>query len=124
MKRREEGFTLAEVMTALFLIGVFTLFAVPILNELKAKEKEGITRLEIDHIMENEMEKQLSVFPDHCVDDVKIVKSEEFPKQDYHLHTKCQAIEPFLYQIEVEVQWKGNDGKTKSTKWITHRFQD
>ncbi|MBH8597452.1 type II secretion system protein [Thermoactinomyces sp. CICC 10523] len=124
MKRGEEGFTLAEVTMSLVLIGVFMVFAVPVLHEIKMKETEEIIRLEIDHWMENEMEKQLSAFPDRCAGESKTVKSEEFPKQVYLLQTKCRAVEPFLYQMEVEVQWKGKDGKTKSARWMTHRFQD
>lgn len=116
------GFTLVEVISAGFVLGVFVFFALPIMNEMRIHHSSHTFQLEIGAAMQRKMEEIQHVDPEQCHGEQK-VKSQKAEGKDFLLRWNCKKVQPFLYELELEAEWKGFDGKRMKKRWITHRFQ-
>ncbi len=116
-----KGFTLIEVVTAGFVLGVFILYSIPIVKELRINYFSQMMEREIEDKMRKKMEQLQSMKSAPCSGQ-KTVQS-QFEKRKYDLRWNCEQIQPFLYQLEMEAKWKGFDGKIETKRWLTHRYQ-
>ncbi|MBA4603461.1 hypothetical protein [Thermoactinomyces mirandus] len=114
------GFTLVEVVTAGFVVGVFIFFAIPIVRELRIHHYSQMTEMEIEDKMRKKME-QMQVMDTVPCSGQKTFQSRS-GRRTFDLRWNCVQIEPFLYELEMEAKWKGFDGKMKTRRWLTHRY--
>lgn len=115
-----KGFTLIEVATAAFVLGVFLFYAIPIVKDLQTHYYSQMTEREIEEKMREKMEQIQSMDSAPCSGQ-KTFQSRS-GRQKYDLRWHCERIRPFLYQLEMEATWKGFDGKTHTKRWLTHRY--
>lgn len=119
--KSSSGFTLVEVVSAGFVLGVFVFFALPIMKEMRIHHFSQSFQMEIGEAMQRKMEEMQHMDPTQCHGQQK-VKSKKVEQKDFLLRWNCKEIQPFLYQLELEAEWKGFDGKTKRKRWLTHRY--
>lgn len=122
MKSGEQGFTLAETVTGLLVLGVVLSFAVPVFLELKAKELEHLSVVEAMSLLQERAEKMSAYMP-LSGQGKEERKSRMLPKQVYQILWKGSFQEPDLYQIDVEVQWRDKSGKLRRMSVKTHRYR-
>ncbi|WP_139179459.1 hypothetical protein [Lihuaxuella thermophila] len=122
MKSGEHGYTLAETVTGLLVLGLVLSFAVPTFLELKAKELEQLSKVEAMSLLQERAEK-MSVRLPFSGQGKEKRKSRLLPRQSYQLVWRGSFPKPDLYQIEVEVQWRDQSGKQRRMSVKTHRFR-
>jgi hypothetical protein len=115
------GFTLAELVSAGFVLGVFVFFALPVMKEMRMHYASQMLEMEISEAMQSKMEELQHSDPGQCKGQEK-VKSRKSVQKEILLRWDCKKVQPFLYQLELKAEWKGFDGKTESRRWFTHRF--
>lgn len=115
-----KGFTLVEVVTAGFVLGVFVFYAIPIVKELRTNHYSQMMEREIEDKMRVKMEQMQSM--NSAPGSGKETFQSRSGRRKYDLRWHCERIQPFLYQLEMEAKWKGFDGKMKTKQWLTHRY--
>jgi hypothetical protein len=123
MKTEEEGYLLAEIVAALFVLGILLSFLIPLFKELKNQEWDQITHLEALSLLQERME---WLSGRHALE---ISKGEETQKsrmkeQTYHIKWQTQFKRGRMMQMEVEIQWQNDNKKERILKATTYRYQN
>ncbi|GGA31519.1 hypothetical protein GCM10007416_00050 [Kroppenstedtia guangzhouensis] len=108
MIRGEDGFTLAETVTALMVFGVLVSVALPILGELQIRHQSHAQRMEALILLQSEMERvQSSAVPVPA----KGEKNRKGKGVNYRIRWEKKFAEPHLAGTYVEVTWKDANQK-------------
>ncbi|MBA4493271.1 Tfp pilus assembly protein FimT/FimU [Paenactinomyces guangxiensis] len=121
MNKSEQGYTLAEIITALFVLGVAFSFAIPAFLGLKAQEHQQLSALEAMSFLQGKTEALRSQAGEGPMTGDEVKASRIFPGQSYLVSWKCSR-EVSLYHMDVEVQWKEKNGKLRKLHLKTHRY--
>lgn len=121
MSQAERGFTLVETMTALLVLGIFMAFAVPLYRDLNEIDYRQQIELEMIQILERKLE-SLASAAEKRGNGSEQACSQELENQCYQVVWRSHQIEPYLYEVQVEVNGRDRGGKIHQKRWKTHRF--
>jgi prepilin-type N-terminal cleavage/methylation domain-containing protein len=125
----ERGFTLAEVITSLMVLGVLVSFTIPVFLESKYLIKEKFIQKEVTMLLQAEIEKSQTMIQKNKSNRFlfkqqknRVVKSERFPKQKYLVKKQYLKKDSSLIFVNVEVQWKDKQGQKKISEIERYLF--
>jgi prepilin-type N-terminal cleavage/methylation domain-containing protein len=101
----EEGFTLIEILTSLFILGILFSFTIPIFLQIKEDELKKGLHLEASSFLQAELE-QRKVMPSIASSGRKQKKSKIVRSLVYELNWKVQQTRHHFYKYVVEIRWK------------------
>lgn len=121
MSRDEKGYSLPEVMTAMFILGVTLSFSIPIFTLMKAQAQTQLMQTEAMALLQAKMERiSQSRVPGAGKE---MAESRMISKLTYQLRWNCSQIQPSLYQLDVVIEWKDKKGVQQQLRLKTHRYQ-
>lgn len=117
----QKGYTVMELMMALFVFGLIIAFIHPLFQTMMANAREQSTLLEVNQQLTTQMEKLIAT----CSSDQKGTSKQKINGSHLTMRIKwdCKKINESLMQISVEVEWKNQKGELKRRKLETHRFR-
>ncbi|TCS94705.1 pilus assembly FimT family protein [Hazenella coriacea] len=115
----EKGFTLPEMITGLFILGILVSFTIPLFSELKSQQLRDKAKGEALALLQGKIEKVREVA---SANGEEKVNSRNQSSLTYHLKWETKHPSSSLNEVKVEITWKDSNGKTQRYHLVTHYF--
>lgn len=120
--RVEKGFTLPEMITGLFIMGILVAFTIPLFSELKSQQMSDQARGEAFSLLQGKIEKLREQASPSSLSGEDQVKSRNQPSLTYHLKWNSKQQTSTLKEVKVEISWSTPSGKMQSYHLVTNIF--
>lgn len=118
----QKGYTIAELLMAIFIFGLIITFVLPLFEQIKADANDQAMFVEVNQWMVAKIEQLSSV----CMQDQSGVSRRKFAysKAMAQMKWECKKMNQWLMHLSVVVQWRNQKGELKTERVETHRFRD